>query len=134
MKKLIKANLWLAILSIGMMASAGEYLKLNTAFTTVCTNTITSNLTASVTYTNTFDCHAYVWHTIQCSATTAGTNVTTVNTDRTSDGATWIPVSTNSVSTNSVFEVSMIGKWQAIRYRVAAGTTNGTVNLSYMGQ
>ena len=118
-----------------MPAAAGEMIIPQSAGRIIYTNvTFSSNVTASVTFTNVQNTIITVNHTFQLFCTGAGTNVVTANLDRTIDEANWIPVSTNTVSTNGTVEYSVAGKWSKYRWRISAAATNATVTANYMAQ
>lgn len=96
--------------------------------------TFISNLTSSVNFTNQQDCGSTLNHTFQLFNNPVGTNTTVVNLDRTIDQVNWIPVSTNTFTTNGVYEFNTSGKWAAYRWRVSSLTTNDSILANYMSE
>ena len=113
--------------------NGAEYQRNLNQFDVVFTNTTTVTFTNSQIATNAQDTGRSIYHTFQLFCTSTATNAVTANLDKTIDGSNWIPVSTNTVTTNGIVEYSVVGKWAQYRWRVTA-TTNATVVENYMSQ
>ena len=123
---------------VGISAVAGEFPKLNTPFAFIGSNYIASAAltnTTPLTFTNTEYTPRAIYTTFHLISSTTGSNTITAGVDRSIDGNYWFTV-TNSMymSSNTVQEVSAVGKWTYWRIRWSAGATNGFVQYNVMTQ
>ena len=130
-KNLISLALFLSLV---LPAAAAPYWSSPTPNVSVFTNSISLTFTNSQTVTNIQGTKESVNHTFHIFAATSGSNVITANLDRTLDGSNWIPVSTNTISTNGYAEIIAPGKWAQYRWRVTALTTNAALTENYFAQ
>ena len=102
----------------------------------IYTNTpVVSNITASVTFTNTITTAYSTYHTFQLFSTALGTNTITGSLDRSIDSVNWVNVVNAAAVTNGTpFETNTTGKAWAYRWRVTVWSSNATVTELYMGQ
>jgi hypothetical protein len=91
-------------------------------------------ITTNQSSTNTQETFKSTYHTVQIFYTVNGTNSTTVTLDRTIDGLNWIPYSTNTFTTSSNAEYTLVGKWSQFRFRSSFGATNGIEQINYISQ
>jgi len=133
-----KVTLFLVALALCLTTKAGEIMSARPIATRVVfTNSIfSSNITATVTFTNTQTTTASVFHTFQLFYTPTGTNVATFYLDDTVDGSNWHTVSTNigGTGTNVNYELAVQGKWSQFRWRAIIGSTNSAISALYMGE
>ena len=125
---------FLLILTMALPCLADPFWSASTPNVTVFTNSTVLTFTNSQTMTNIQGSKESLNHTCDIFGGGVGTNAITANLDSTIDGANWIPVSTNTISTNGFAEVKATGKWARFRWRVTALTTNATVTENYMAQ
>jgi hypothetical protein len=126
----------IALVACLIRATGAELIVPQTTMGEVFTNvTFSSNITASVTFTNTQPSLFTIYHTFHLVYSPLGTNTTTATLERTLDGSFWYSVQTNTLTdgTNS-FEYSSVGKWAAYRWRVTALSTNATVRADYLAE
>ena len=115
--------------------TAGEIQLVNNR-TTVFTNSITSDLSQTTSFTNVQPSYASTYHTMQFFYTVTGTNGNgSLAIDRTCDNVNWINVTNTTISTTSTnYEFQFTGKWMAYRYRETDLATNGSLIYTYNAQ
>jgi hypothetical protein len=132
----LKTIFVLALVFSGMVTSrAADFHLINNQFTHVYTNTFSQTATNGVNLTNSISTADSIYHTFHFVYTGTGTNLTTIVTERTLDGADYFPVVTNSIGTNGIIEAQYTGKWVNYRFRSLFQNTNApTLNVYYISQ
>lgn len=135
----MKLSLTTLFSMLTMLCSGGELWRIPNTALTVFTNQFSSNVTANITLTNTFDTYKVSSSTFVIALSALGTNDMTNIVDRTVDGTYWVPVATNNVGTNNAvvpanFELTATGKWYQYRFRSTIQGTNATVTIDHIGQ
>ena len=124
----------------GLNLFAGEF-SLPTAYVTIYTNiTVSSNLVASASFTNTQGTFNSYYHTFQFDysaynpAVTLGTNSGTFYLDSTINGTGWVNEYSNTFTIPTNCNFTVIGKRSQYRIRASILTTNANFTMSYMGE